>query len=431
MKKVLILFFLLCLCIYAYGCKQESKTISFVVEGCEKINDVSVRDLSQFKLPANPNKEGYKFIGWYLDNDFTKEFKGLDDISGKKTTLYAKFERLEEKYTVTFIDEDKVIETITVAKDQKVECKTLSKENYLFLGWYNGETKFESNSCVTKNTTLKAKWILNDIKFSVNENKHILNKEYAQKNAVDGIVTIDNKIKSIQYTNLKKIYFNGTEEDFRKIKIYEITNKDLEIFINNKPINFTIVDEENKDVSSKVTIKVISYLDNQKLDDYSVSIEKNSKLCDKFILDILANNSVFKSYNGLSECFIKLYEDEAKVEEFNKEYFNNVTCDKVIYAYFETSKNFIKDISGKYKTLNDDECEISGYDITIFGKTLTLEAKLLGTGENTFALSYYYSDEIITIELFLGNYYLDGIITIIVLYDFNTMVYSDNYYLVK
>lgn len=110
-----------------------------------------------------------------------ERFEYLESIEDKKITLYAKFEKIEEKYTVTFIDEDKVIETISVTKDQKVECKTLFKENYLFLGWFDGETKFENNSCVVKNTTLKAKWLENDAKFSVNENKHILNEEYAQK----------------------------------------------------------------------------------------------------------------------------------------------------------------------------------------------------------------------------------------------------------
>lgn len=203
------------------------------------------------------------------------------------------------------------------------------------------------------------------------------------------------------------------------------------MYINNEPINFSIVDKENEDVTNKVSIKVISYLDNKKLDDYSVTVERNSKLCDKFVLDILANNNVFNNYNDLAICFIKLYEDEAKAKEFNKEYFNNVTGDNVIYAFFETSKDFIKDISGKYKALNDDECQINGYDINIFGKTVTLEAKLQGTGENTFAGSYYYSDETITIELFLGNYYLDGIISISVLYNFNTMLYSNNYYFAK
>lgn len=345
--------------------------------------------------------------------------------------MYAKFEKLEEKFTVTFIDDDKVVDTIIVTKNDKVEYKTLSKENHMFLGWYDGETKFDYGSFVNKDITLKAKWLKNDINVSFNENKHILDEEYALKNAKDGVITIDNNIKEIRYKNLKKIYFNGTEEDFRKISIYTKPNKDLEFYINNELIDFDLVDEENNDVTDKVTIKVVSFLDNKKLEDFSVNVKKNSKLCGEFVVEILANNKVFNEYNGLGECFVKLYEDEAKEKEFDKNYFNNANTDKVVYAYFEISKDFINSISGKYKTLNGDECEINGYDITIFGKTFTLEANSLGVGDKAYAVSYKYSDDIITIEVFLGNYFLDGIICISGLYDFNTKRFIDNYYLVR
>lgn len=431
MKKVLSLLALFFLCLFVYGCKQESKRINFVAEGCEKINSVDLKDLSEFKLPENPQKEGYRFVGWYLDKDFSKEFKDLESIEEDEITLYAKFEKLEEKFTVTFIDDDKVVDTIIVTKNDKVEYKTLSKENHMFLGWYDGETKFEYGSFINKDITLKAKWLENDVNVSFNENKHILDEEYALKNAKDGVITIDNNIKEIRYKNLKKIYFNGTEEDFRKISIYTKPNKDLEFYINNELIDFDLVDEENNDVTDKVTIKVVSFLDNKKLEDLSVNVKKNSKLCGEFVVEILANNKVFNEYNGLGECFVKLYEDETKEKEFDKNYFNNANTDKVVYAYFETSKDFINSISGKYKTLNDDECEINGYDINIFGKTFTLEANSLGVGDKAYAVSYKYSDDIITIEVFLGNYFLDGIICISGLYDFNTKRFIDNYYLVR
>lgn len=299
MKKVLNLLFLFFLCLFVYGCKQESKRINFVAEGCEKINSLDLKDLSEFKLPENPQKEGYRFVGWYLDKDFSKEFKDLESVEEDEITLYAKFEKLEEKFTVTFIDDDKVVDTIIVTKNDKVEYKTLSKENHMFLGWYDGETKFEYGSFVNKDITLKAKWLKNDVNVSINENKHILDKEYALKNAKDGVITIDNNIKEIRYTDLKKIYFNGTEEDFRKISIYTMPNKDLEFYINNELIDFDLVDEGNNDVTDKVTIKVVSFLDNKKLEDFSVNVKKNSKLCGEFVVEILANNKVFNEYNGL------------------------------------------------------------------------------------------------------------------------------------
>lgn len=429
MKKLFSLLILLSLCILAFGCK-ESKKINFVAEGCDEINNVSIKDLSEFKLPENPQKEGYKFIGWYLDKDYTKEFKSLDNIEDSEITLYAKFEK-EEKYTVTFMDDDKVIEKLTVTKDESVKCKELTKDKHLFLGWYDGETKFENGSVVTKDTTLKAKWVYNYVNFSVNENKHILNKEYASKYAKDGVITIDNNINAIYYDDLDKIYFNGTEEEFRNIYIYANSNDNLEFYINNELINFEIADKENKEAINKVNIKVVSFYDNERLEDFQVTVEKNSKLTGEFAYSILTNNKLFHEWNDLGESFIKLYEDEAKEKEFDKNYFNNADKDVVIYAYFEPSKDFIKSISGKYQTLNGDEVEINGYDLTIFGTTFTLKPCYLGPGVDAFVTNYEYMDEVISIYLYLGNNFIDECIGIGVVYDFNSISYGANYYLVK
>ena len=63
------------------------------------------------------------------------------------------------KYEVTFMSDDKVIESITIREDGTIKEPTApTKEDYTFIGWYEGETKFDFATKITKDISLTAKW---------------------------------------------------------------------------------------------------------------------------------------------------------------------------------------------------------------------------------------------------------------------------------
>lgn len=111
---------------------------------------------STLNKPANPYRQGYNFIGWFLDNkeyDFNKK---LDS----NITLKAKWEI--KKFTVTFdLNEGK-----GNFGNQKVEYgKQITKPNsiptkdgYRFIGWYYGESKYDFTSKVKSDIKLVVKW---------------------------------------------------------------------------------------------------------------------------------------------------------------------------------------------------------------------------------------------------------------------------------
>lgn len=65
-----------------------------------------------------------------------------------------------DKYTVTF-DSDKgsAVSSQSIISGEKATApKNPTRKNYTFAGWYNGNTKYDFNTPVTANLSLKAKW---------------------------------------------------------------------------------------------------------------------------------------------------------------------------------------------------------------------------------------------------------------------------------
>ena len=75
---------------------DEEYNVTFMVDG-DIYRDIVTQD-KKVELPPNPNaSEGYRFVGWFYDAEFTKPFNGIDLIS-EDTVLYAKFEEYIPTY---------------------------------------------------------------------------------------------------------------------------------------------------------------------------------------------------------------------------------------------------------------------------------------------------------------------------------------------
>ena len=129
---------------FDYGYEVE-KTVKTVTEG------------DMLDKPSDPVRTGYTFKEWQKDGktyDFSTAVTGDITLTAVWTT---------DKFTVTF---DPAGGTPTSYEDQVVEYDTLltepeapTMEGYNFLGWYDGDVKFDfENTKITRNYDLKAKW---------------------------------------------------------------------------------------------------------------------------------------------------------------------------------------------------------------------------------------------------------------------------------
>jgi len=441
MMKKIIIFLLVFICIFLISCNKEY-TIEFETNGGNKIQKIEIKDIDSFKNLETPTKEGYVFCGWYLDENFTEEFKTLDNLD-KNIKLYARWEKevhvhefiegicvCGEIATYTVVFNDSKLENIKVKYGEKIEePKEINKEGCIFLGWFidpEYKTLYDFDTTIKSDLNLYGKWHENIIKG--NENKAIINEEYVDAHAKNNELTIDNNIKEIygsSLTNINKLNFIGTIEEFRSLKIYGDINS--EVYINGDPLTFEIINSKNGfETSSSYNVNIKVFLDDYQLSDEGYQLPKGSKLTQTLIKELFTTSDVFTNWNGLGTCILKLYEDENKTQELDINYFKNINCDKTVYVFFEETNGFINDIQGEYKTANGEVCVVNGDKITLFGKEYSLESNTNGNR----IIDYGYSDSEVYISFKIYDYYMNKSIIITMLDEITSERFDGIFYFV-
>ena len=124
-------------------------SITYEVNGGILPTDVitSYLEGEELEIPV-PTKEGYNFLGWYKNDVLFEETV----MPAENLTLVAKWEEQQVivpptvSYTITLDvngGNSLVENTITGEAGSTIELPVPTKEGYNFLGWYNGEVKFE------------------------------------------------------------------------------------------------------------------------------------------------------------------------------------------------------------------------------------------------------------------------------------------------
>lgn len=75
------------------ACSGKGVTLSFETYGGTVISDIKGMPGDEVVPPSAPQKEGYNFVGWYLDPEFSGESVRIPTtMPDKSVTYYAKFE---------------------------------------------------------------------------------------------------------------------------------------------------------------------------------------------------------------------------------------------------------------------------------------------------------------------------------------------------
>ena len=127
--------------------------LKFDTNGGSKIDTVTEWEYSTIDLDEYvPEKEGYKFVGWYADEDLTKE---IDEVYlTQDTTVYAKWEKIEEEVPEEPEEVEEVEETETISfldvkeSDWFYEAVSYAVENGLMSGM--SEDIFAPNTPLTR-----------------------------------------------------------------------------------------------------------------------------------------------------------------------------------------------------------------------------------------------------------------------------------------
>lgn len=145
----------------------ETCTVAYY-DGADVISTFTVdkgTTLDETSKPANPEKEGYVFAGWYTNVDLTDKYN-FDLPVTADLKLYAKFEEsvAVETQTVTFMkDAETLFDTSVVKKGNTVGVPAEpTNDGYSFAGLYTDvkcTTAYDFNLPVNTDITLYAKWL--------------------------------------------------------------------------------------------------------------------------------------------------------------------------------------------------------------------------------------------------------------------------------
>ena len=127
MKKIKVIglsMLLLTMMFVFAACTKSVGTVNFFVDG-KKVGSSSINSKYEYKLPEEPKKPGYRFIGWYEElGHLSKKFK-----KGTKKNVHARFEPV---LTQTIV-EGEVSKKEWIVDASK---KAPQKDNLTFSGWY-------------------------------------------------------------------------------------------------------------------------------------------------------------------------------------------------------------------------------------------------------------------------------------------------------
>lgn len=283
MKKVKYVFLtiLSVFFITACSCSKITYTVTYDTDGGTKVSKEIVEKGQKATVPVDPTKDGYTFIGWYIEDekyDFNSEIT-------KDITLKAKWEKKADTTSDDSKEEDKNDTKVTytyykvtfdsnggssipnrfVIKGMNTNKPVdPTREGYTFVGWVYNDEIFDFSSKIYKNITLKAIW-----------KKVVTEKTYTVKFDTDGgstikdiIVKENKKIKSPgspvkDHYKFLGWFVDDIEFDFNNVITSDITLKAKWQYV-------PTISYIKEDIKTSVVNQVIIYVtkDDVKVDGY-------------------------------------------------------------------------------------------------------------------------------------------------------------------
>ena len=138
-------------------------TVTWIVDG-EIYDEFAIEFGGEMESPAEPDKEGYEFLGWNENEAATEEGTVLETMPANDLTYYAIFKI--NQYTITFVNDDNtILETLTQDYGTEVTAPDAGeKTGYTFDGWVDAEGKKAEvpETMPAEDSVLKASWKVNE-----------------------------------------------------------------------------------------------------------------------------------------------------------------------------------------------------------------------------------------------------------------------------
>ena len=191
---------------------KENYTVTFDTDGGTSINVQTVNVGEKVIKPANPTKSGYTFKEWQLNGN-TFDF---DSVVNTDMTLKAIWVKNGESiiYTATF-DTDggtKINSQIIKSGEKVVKPANPTKSGYTFKEWQLNGKKYNFDTIMNSNITLKAVWekVASNTSYTIT---------FSQGNIKSKTIKCNEKITNLpKLSSTKGMYFIGWFDNDKQYK---------------------------------------------------------------------------------------------------------------------------------------------------------------------------------------------------------------------
>ena len=243
-----ILFICLIVLVFNIVNKKEIQTYTIKFDSLEgsAVVDQIVIEGSQAIRPADPEREGYFFIGWLLNNksyDFTTKIS--EDI-----TLVANWQKKDETNESIVVRFDSMggtsIDNMIIKKGEKIQKpEDPKREGYAFIEWQYQNRNFNFDTTVTENIELVALWAEKKVEETSNK-KEESNKETSNKKEESNKETSNKKEESNKETSNKKEESNKETSNKKEDNTSSNVQKPETNVQNNKPMEQQLINPNRK-----------------------------------------------------------------------------------------------------------------------------------------------------------------------------------------
>lgn len=131
-EKFIFLIVLFVISLFLFSCAKKSYVVIFVYNNGNENTTQEVKSIDDIKLPT-PEKEGYDFDGWYLDNDFKTQFSENYKLDAD-ITLYANWKIKE--FEIKFYVNNELVDTQQVKYGEDATAPSVDAlTEYDFKSW--------------------------------------------------------------------------------------------------------------------------------------------------------------------------------------------------------------------------------------------------------------------------------------------------------
>lgn len=325
--------------LYAKWEKQITKvTYHFNNGDSDQVVNIEAGDI--ITAPTGFSKEGYTFVAWYTDSNFTTRW----DFSNPVNTsihLYAKWRVNIYTIVINYNNGAESTQT-TINHGEKLSEPIVTKAGYTLIGWYtDGQfvNKWNFNTAVTTDLAIYAKWQLNNpTAVSITSDSHTyetatnftinLTYEHAIKNKLSVSVKWYRNNELISGQNglslTEKLFIAGTYE-YRAVLVLTHDGNTIEVDNNTITINLT-----QKDIKITNIVYagngVISWEDADAVASYKVYLLKIGTSGYVYESSMLTSKSVnvwsYITSGGAYSLIIEKYIDSELLGSIDSETFN-------------------------------------------------------------------------------------------------------------